>query len=61
MDTSYNYDVEEGIFSPRDQAIGWRYWDSYPTKQLAIEAAKKLPIARVLETNVIFQKGIPKE
>lgn len=58
--TNTYYMVLQGMFSPRDNTIGWRVYDEYATKEAAIRVAKGISISQVLECTVVFHKE-PKE
>jgi hypothetical protein len=34
--------VNEGIWSPRDQVMGWRGWDTFPTEREARKAIRDI-------------------
>jgi len=52
-----SYLLMTGMWSPRDNAYGWRLECFFETKEEAIAAAKVLPVAVVFECTRVFAKG----
>lgn len=53
MDSKEWFVVEQGMFSPRDGAVGYRFWAYYDNLQDARTAARKLQYSRVLVQRVV--------
>ena len=49
------YWVMQGIWSERDQAYGFRFWDSHLEKKVAIRTARKLSHARVFRVECVWE------
>lgn len=49
------YWVMQGIWSPRDEAWGFRFWDSHLEKKDAVRAARKLGHARVFRVECVWE------
>lgn len=54
MKSETYFTIYQGMYSPRDKAIGWRPWDTAPTLAEAKQKAKPLQYARIEECRNVW-------